>query len=91
MTESKTTPKTTQRKRTRRATTDTSRPGLIQAVTKSYTLRHILHATGTGKRTLCGRRVDRTNDEPYDPAIDHSCQRCNQSVEVMGRVHPGFE
>jgi len=68
-------------------------PTLYQAVTASYRIRNVLHATrkGTAQPTLCGRVVAKRTNEIFDPKAKGLCGKCVQSINVMERAHPGFE
>ena len=62
-----------------------------QAITQSYKLRNVVHATTGGKATLCGRVVTKTNGQQYSSAMTGACTKCNVVIRARSRAHPGFE
>jgi hypothetical protein len=71
-------------------------PTLYQAVTSTYRIRQVLHATASDHpkprtKTLCGRKVEQGNGQPFDRTQDGVCKVCVKTIAVKERAHPGFE
>lgn len=84
----------TPKKTTKRNPKLTIPDGLIlyQAITQSYKLRYRLHAMKPdAPKTICGRAVFKGSHEKFDPNVQGACQKCLQSIDVLGRVHAGWE
>ena len=64
----------------------------FNAFTKSYKLRYVVHAAEKdSERTICGRDVAQLSNVTYDEDAEGACKKCNQTLDIGRRIHPGFE
>lgn len=64
----------------------------LNAFTKSYKLRYVVHAADKdADRTICGRDVEQLSNVTFDEDAEGACKKCIQALDIERRIHPGFE
>ncbi len=71
-------------------------PATLNAFTKSYKLRYVVHAYRRSdvEKTLCGRDINPeggASKAKFDPENDGSCKKCITYLDIEARIHPGFD
>ena len=64
---------------------------VLNAFTKSYKLRYVVHAyQPNNPTTLCGRQILVASDETFDEEAEGACLKCLNSLAIERRTHPGW-